>query len=138
MRAQDRFDAAARVANERYHRLGKARKAIERAAEKDPVGVMRQLLDFLRNERRLWRRYLRSRYGIEFRYVIGPGDALAGRKVVVETYEHGGMGVLLPEEDEPPPEKHDKWVLVAPERLPRTHSGWLDACWSPRATWRSC
>lgn len=88
--------------------------------------TMWQLLDFLREERRLWRHYLRSRYGIGFRYVIGPGDALAGRRVVVETHEDGGLGVHLPEEGEPPPERFDKWVLVAPERLPRTRSGWLD------------
>jgi hypothetical protein len=126
MKAQDKFSLTAQAAKERWHDLKKAHEIIERAAEEDPIGTMQQLLDLLREERRLWRRYLRSRYGIGFRYVIGPGDALAGRRVMVESYKDGGAGVFLPEEGEPPPEKSDKWVLVAPERLPRTRSGWLD------------
>jgi hypothetical protein len=55
MRAQDRFSATARAAEERWHDLKKAHKSIERAAEEDPVGTMRQPLVFLRKERRLRR-----------------------------------------------------------------------------------
>jgi hypothetical protein len=46
--------------------------------------------------------------------------------VVVEDYNGGDLRVLLPEEGEPPPEKVDKWILVAPERPPPTRFGWLD------------
>jgi DNA-binding CsgD family transcriptional regulator len=46
--------------------------------------------------------------------------------VVVETHNGGDVRVLLPKEGGPPPEKVDKWILVAPERLPPTRFGWLD------------
>ena len=51
---------------------------------------------------------------------------LAGRRVVIETHDGEDVRVLLPKEGEPPPEKFDKWILVAPERLPPTRFGWLD------------